>query len=316
MTTFGDAVYQYGGTPVGPLGVGNVYYVIDTGASYYAAYIRDRQGTYKNDGSAIVHTTIQSALDVTVECRNDYIIVQPKNSDYELTTALTLSKKCVHLVCPAGFGNDVGSTNACRLDQNTAGLAVFTVSDASVEIAGFYIKNDPGYTALDLAQNAYAPNIHHNSFIMLYSSTTGEPAIDNVVTGNALNDGGSWGSIERNWFVGAQAFTTLAKIINYHSNCTAGRIRYNEVTIGDGGTVTVAFYNDSVKGSVDYNVFKGGGGAGGGTFGHCVYVNASGSAIGNRATVVAGGIVAGGTDEVSFSDNMNSVGGGAVDDQD
>ena len=244
------------------------------------------------------------------------MIVQPKNTDYELTTALTLSKKCVHLLAPAGLGNDVGSNNACRLDQNTSTLAVFTVSDAAVEIGGFYIKNDPGYTALDLAQNAYAPNIHHNSFIMLYSSTTGEPAIDNVVTGNSLNDGGSWGSIERNWFVGAQSFTTLAKIINYHSNCTAGRIRYNEVTIGDGGTVTCAFYNNSVKGSVDYNVFKSGGGASGGTFTHCVHVHTSGSAIGNRATALEGCIVTGGTDEVSFSDNMNSVAGGAVDDQD
>jgi len=315
MTTFGDGVFQYGGVPVGPLGIGNVYFVIKSTEAYYEEFLRTHQGNY-NDESAIVHTDIQSALDATVECRNDYVIVQPSNSDYELTAALTLSKKCVHLIAPSGLGNDVGATNAVRLDQNTSGLPVFTVSDASVEIAGFYIKNDPGYTAIDLAQNAYAPNIHHNSFIMLYSSTTGEPVIDNVVTGNTLHDGGSWGSIERNWFVGAQAFTTLAKIINYHSNCTAGRIRYNEVTIGDGGTVTCAFYNNSVKGACDYNVFKSGGGAYGGTFTHCVHVHTSGSAVGNRATVEAGEIVTGGTDEKSFSDNMNSVGGGLVDDQD
>ena len=80
--------------------------------------------------------------------------------------------------------------------------------------------------------------------------------------------------------------------------------------------MTCAFYNNSVKGSCDYNVFKSGGGASGGTFTHCVHVHTSGSAVGNRATALEGCIVTGGTDEVSFSDNMNSVAGGAVDDQD
>lgn len=309
-----------GGQAALGLGIGNIYYVIKTSESYYQQFLDDYQGEY-SDGSKMVHPDagtgdgIQTALDATVECRNDYVIVQPSDSDYELTTPLTLSKKCIHLLAPAGLGNEVGSTNAVRLDQNTTGEPVFTVSDASIEIAGFYIKNDPNYTALDLAQNAYAPNIHHNSFIMLYSSTSGEPVIDNVVTGNVLQDGGSWGSIERNWFVGAQSFTTLAKIINLHSNCTAGRVRFNEFTIGDGGTVTCAVYNDSVKGAVDYNVFKSGGGAYGGSFTHCVHVHASGSAVGNRGSATDGTLVSGGTQNLSFSDNINSASGGAIDDE-
>ncbi len=303
-----------GGQVFGSMGVGNVYRVIKSTESYYDQFVADEQFEY-SDGSAAVHTDIQSALDATVDSRNDYVIVQPSDSDYELTLALTLSKKSVHLVCPGGMGNDVGATNAARLDQNSAGLAVFTVSDSSIEIAGFYIKNDPGFTTIDLAQNAYAPNIHHNDFIMLFSGTDGEPVIDNVVVGNSLNDGGSWGSIERNWFVGAQSWTTLAKIINYHSNATAARIRFNEFTIGDGGVVTLAVANDSVKGAVDYNVFKGGGGGSGGTFTHCVDVHASGSAVGNRGTVADSVLVVGGTSDASFSDNMNAVNGGVIDDE-
>ncbi len=297
------------------MGVGNVYWVIKSTESYYADFLELHKGKYI-DGSVKVYTDIQSALDVTVANRNDYVIVQPSQDDYDLTAALTLSKKAVHLICTAGLGNDVGATNAARLDQTTSATPVMTVSAASVEIAGFYIKNFTKITALELAQNAYAPNIHHNNFIMRLGSTDSEPIIDTVVSGNSLNDGGSWGSLERNWFVDASPATTMANIINYHSNVTAGRIKYNEITIGDGMVATIGIKNNSVKGVTDFNTFHTGGGGSGGTFTHCISIHASGSAIGNRGTVADSVLVTGGTNDASFSDNMNGVDGGVIDDAD
>lgn len=110
-----------GGQAALGLGIGNIYYVIKTSESYYQQFLDDYQGEY-SDGSKMVHPDagtgdgIQTALDATVECRNDYVIVQPSDSDYELTTPLTLSKKCIHLLAPAGLGNEVGSTNAVRFE--------------------------------------------------------------------------------------------------------------------------------------------------------------------------------------------------------
>lgn len=312
-----------GGGNLGMLGAGNVYRVIKADEAYYDQFMADHQFEH-SDGSAAVHPDagtgdgIQSALDACVANRNDYVLVQSAASDYDLTAALTLSKKSVHLIGPAGLGNTIGSTNACRLHQNTGATPVFTVSDSSIEIAGFYIKNYSKITTLELAQGTYAPNIHNNSFIMMLASTDSEPIIDNVVTGNTLNDGGAWGAIERNWFtIGAgDTNTTIAKIVNIHTQATTARFQHNEITIGDDVTVTVGVYNDAVKGRTDYNTFGTGGGAYGGTFTHCVHVNASGSAIGNRGTVADSLLVVGGTSDASFSDNMNAVDGGAVDDED
>ena len=290
------------------LGVGNVYWVIKTTEAYYDAFLGDRQRTY-SDGSSAVHTSIQSALDATVECRNDYVIVQPSNSDYDLTAALTMSKKSVHLICPAGLGNDIGATNACRLHQNTAATAVIAVSDASVEIAGFYIKNYQNKAAITLAALSYAPNIHHNTIVMNCTSTTSEPMIAGT------GDAGAWGSIERNWIISQSGDDyTIASIITINSAATAARVCYNEITIGDGATATIGISNAAVKGMTRGNVF---GGAGSDcTWTHCISVNGDGNAIGNRGVVADSILVAGGTNDKSFSDNMNGVDGGVVDDQD
>ena len=126
------------GTPLA-MGIGNVYWVVKATETFYPIFLNKHQFKYE-DGSDSVHTSIQSALNATVECRNDYVIVMPSNSDYDITSVLTMSKKSVHLICPAGLGYDVGATNACRIHQNTASTAIIAVSDSSIEIAGFYLK--------------------------------------------------------------------------------------------------------------------------------------------------------------------------------
>jgi len=318
-----------GGAAAFGMGVGNIYYVVKRTEAFYEQIVAEYSVDYA-DGSnsicpdvgtttssaatALLNTGIQDALDKTVECRNDYVVVWPSNSDYDIGAALTLSKKCVHLVCPAGLGNDIGSTNACRIHQLTAATPVFTVSDSAVEIAGFYVKPYAKVTLLELAQNAYAPNIHHNSLIATgYSSTDGEPVIDTIVTGNTLNDGGSWGALERNWII-VNGNCTIASVIYIHANSTACRVNHNEITLGNQAIGTVGIYNDTTLGSTNFNIFNGGGGTFGGTWTHCVYVNVAGSATGNRGMAADGEIVAGGTANRSFSDNMNSASGGAVDD--
>jgi len=301
------------------LGVGNVYRVIKKSEAYYSQFIADYQGEY-SDGSLIVHPDdgdglgIQSALDACVANRNDYVLVQPSQSDYDLEAALTLSKKSVHLLCPAGLGLERGSTNACRLEQ-TGSYDVFTVSDASIEIAGFYLKHKQNKTAIELATSvagvgSYACNIHHNNIAMNTDSTTCEPLI------NCTGDGGAYGDIHHNWiYASGGNDTTVAVIIAIQASATMAQCNYNEITIGDGMTATVGIQNLATKGMVAYNMF---GGAGSDcTWTHCIQVSGYGNAIGNRCSCAAGGvIVVGGTDEYSFSDNMNSVGGGAIDDQD
>ena len=295
-----------GGSNALGLGIGNVYRVIKTTESYYSQFIADHQFEH-TDGSLAVHTDIQSALDATVEARNDYVVVQPSDSDYDITAALTLSKKSVHLICPAGLGYDVGANNSVRIHQTTAATAIFAVSDAAVEIAGFYLKPYQNVSHLTLAATSYAPNIHHNTFVMNNTSTTGEP----VIAGTG--DGCAWGGIERNWIIsqGGDDYT-IAAIISIQPSATGARVNYNEITIGDGATATVGIYNGATKGMVRGNVFGQAGSDS--TWTHCISIGSYGNAIENRGVVADGILVAGGVQHKSFSDNMNGVDGGVIDD--
>ncbi len=294
-------------------GVGNVYRVIKTSEAYYARFIEDFQGEY-SDGSLIVHADdgsgdgIQAALDACVANRNDYVIVQPSQSDYDLTAVLTLSKKSVHLLCPAGLGLERGATNACRLEQ-TGSADIFAVSGASVEIAGFYLKHKQNTTAIGLVTaGAYAPNIHHNNIAMNTTSTTSEPMI------HAVGDAGAYGDIHHNWIYSSGGNdTTIAAIIVIGASATMAKVTNNEITIGDGLTATVGIQNLATKGMVADNRFGQAGADS--TWTHCIQVSSFGNAIGNRGVVADGILVVGGASDKSFSDNMNGVNGGVIDDE-
>ncbi len=317
ITNFPGGVSSFGNVLMGGLGVGNVYYVVKTAdTAVYQDMIKRYGDERYADGSKILYlataatadVAIQQALDACVECRNDYVVVMPSDSDYDLTAVITLSKKSVHLIAPAGMGNMRGSTNAVRIEQTGSGLAIFAVSDSSIEIAGFYLKPYIGKSHITLAATSYAPNIHHNTFVLKWTSSN-SPAI--VGTGDA----GAWGAIENNWFVSqAGNDQTCASIIDIKSAATAARVNYNDFMIGDGNTATVGIKNLATKGSCNYNTFAGA--ANDGAFTHCIQVSQWGSAIGNRSSISADGeIVTGGVQHKSFSDNMNSVNGGVVDDE-
>ena len=318
ITNYPNGLSSFGGLLFGGLGIGNVYYVVKTAdTAVYQDMLRRYGDERYADGSKILYlataatadVAIQQALDACVECRNDYVVVMPSNSDYDITAAITLSKKSVHLICPAGMGNERGATNAARIEQTTAATAIFTVSDAAIEIAGFYLKPYIGCTHITLtASSCYAPNIHHNTLVLQWT-TSNLPAI--VGTGDA----GAWGSIEKNWFISQGGDDqTCASIISIAAPATGARVNYNDFMIGDGNTATVGILNLATKGSCNYNTFAGA--ANDGAFTHCIQIGAAGSAIGNRSSISADGeIVIGGVQHKSYSDNMNSVNGGVVDDE-
>jgi hypothetical protein len=306
------------GLPVGGLGVGNVYYVVNTSSTDAFAALKTRLGGIKYDDGTYAlcpHTASASAVTLDgfatasgfcVEDRNDYIIVFPSNSTYYIDAAIALNKKGMHLICPAGLGNEIGATNAARIQQITAATACIAVSDASVEIAGFYLKNINSTAAITVAATSYGLNIHHNTFPLIWTSGAQVGAI--VCSG----DGGAWGSIERNWCVSQAGglCTCAAGVIVVEASATACRVKYNEITIGDTQTATIGISNAAVKGRTDYNLFSESGGSGvsdGGTITNCISIHESGSATGNRANVGTGQFASGGTASHSFNDNMDGV---------
>ena len=170
MTTVSDGLFQYGGMPVGlgfPFNIGNIYYVCQEANSSVYDYMwkKYKDRTYDTDGSKILHTTIQGGLDATVANREDYVIVCTDGSDYDLTAALTMTKKGVHLICPGGFTHGGGMPgNAVRIHQNTAATSCITVTADCVEIAGFFFKGMLDSNIVNLSGSRWHDYIHHNFF--------------------------------------------------------------------------------------------------------------------------------------------------------
>jgi hypothetical protein len=304
VTHFPNGLSSFGNVLAGPgglLGVGNIYYVVSTSDTtvYNDLVLRYGGQTYENDGSSILHTSIATALAATVECRNDYVVVQPKNADYDITAALTLNKKNVHLVCPAGISYDIGSNNSVRIEQTTDSLAIFAISDAAIEVAGFYLKPDASASAapFTLAATSYALNIHHNYIVLKGTVASGGASIAGT------GDGGAWGNIERNHCITQVSSSTFPSVIGIASPATGCEVSHNQITIGNGATATVGISNGAVLGNTNYNTFStcgGSGAASGGTITNCVAINASATAIGNRCAVASGGFASGGTAQNSF----------------
>lgn len=299
------------GAPV-TVGGGNTYWVIKSTEAHYAQFLADHPGTY-SDGSAKVYTDIQSALDACVDSRNDYVKVMPSTSDYDITAALTLSKKAVHLICPAGFGYTIGANNACRIHQNGA-FPIMVVSASAVEIAGFYLKNYATKGAIICADGAYGLSIHNNYFAMNLNGVTNEPMIGPYIadtTGDTL----AWSTIERNFLQSqAGANATIAAIIRSNQQATGTRIEFNEIQIGDtNNTATRGIQCLSVKGIVNFNILEAAQtNTGAGVFTKGIEIDASGSVMGNMGAIPTGNLFTGGTDEISAVNNVNGVNGGTI----
>lgn len=314
MSTFPDGLYQYGGVPVGgisSLGVGNVYWVIQTTNDSYQDFVEERQGIYHNDGSWRVHTTIASALTATVAERNDYVIVMPDGADYDITATLTMDKKCVHLICPAGLCYDVGANNAARIHMATADTPIITLTGASCEIAGFYFKNTAstaatGATIYAPAAGGAASNIHHNHFAMTWSGGTNSPSIA------GYSDGLAYSTIHRNRFLTtAGTSATCAAIILDDAGATAVNIDHNDFTIGNTCTCTTCVNNQSVMGTIKWNTATQcgaqSGGMGAGVITNAFTAGTTNGVIGNMGAVPTATLISGGTASQSFCFNWDGI---------
>jgi len=300
------------------LGVGNIYYVCQTTNSTVYADLQKKIGTLQySDGSSALHTTIQSALDATVGNRNDYVIVTPDNTDYDLTAALTMSKRNVHLLCPAGISG-LGASNAARIDQNTADTATITLTGDSCEIAGFWFKSTgnstllstTGHICVPTASTGQAANIHHNYFFMDGSGSDNAPAI------NYYNGGsGNYGNIHHNRF----QFMTPSTTFSYGVYLSSANsiFEFNEILVQNGCTVTWGVRMNGAGGAINYNTFiasRAGGGLSAGAFGGAILIdtNDTTGAVGNKGAVGSGTLIEGGTADTSWCDNRSGVNGGAT----
>ena len=173
---------------------GNVYYVIKADASFYGVFHERYQQTYE-DGTVAVHADdgdglgIQAALDACTANRDDYVLVMPSDSDYDLTVTLTMSKARTHLIAPSGLGKGGMSSNSVRLHQNTAATAMVTMSADTIECAGFFFKGGTGDIII-ISGSRWFVDIHDNFF--------GQSNTDGTDNSGVLGAGAVNGSTIRN----------------------------------------------------------------------------------------------------------------------
>ena len=297
----------------GGLTTGNVYYVIKSTETFYAAFQKDNDFEY-TDRSRSVHTTIQSALDACVANRDDYVIVTPSASDYDITAALTMSKARTHLICPAGLGHRGFPSNAARIHQ-TGAFSHFTVSADTVEIAGFFFKGASGENIIDMSSTRWHAHIHDNFFGM--SATDGS---DNYgINGTGANN---HFSIHDNYFTnylpGAVTGTDndLGSFIflNSASN-TRGLIRDNYFVTGANTEVTAGIQCQGIDIVIDDNIFLetvGSGGSQDGIFTVGIASGVGSMVLRNHFAMDQANEVSGGTADESYTQNFESTSGGTV----
>jgi len=164
--------------------LGRTFYVKKTTDADYGVFKANKNNYY--DGQARVYTSIQSAVNASLDGRCDLIIVGPGKWQEEV---YIVGKRGLRI---KGAGNGLGATEsgACRMrpsdatthyafttksGQSVSGAA-FHVLSRSVEISGFYLDGGGGYTGVYLggglnggitgytSETASGTHIHDNFF--------------------------------------------------------------------------------------------------------------------------------------------------------
>ena len=324
LTNFPNGISSFGLPVLDIVGAGNVYYVCQAAnTNAYALATLRFAGQKYDDGTAMLHTTIQSALDATVENRNDYVIVMPDSSDYDLTAALTMSKARVHLICPAGIGWQGVAPNMARIHQTTATTENIVVTADTVEIAGLFFKGYDG-TAHDapaiirLSGTRWCAHIH-DCFFGVGATAAG--------TGYGLLADGACShfSIHDNYFTNyapgliTGTNNTLTAFIGITSaSSTRGVISNNIVHTGSNTTATSGISCVAVYGIVKDNLIiqdvASGAGADAGVLTNAITLGASTMAFRNLigGAVSATDSLVGGTADASATENFISLNGGTL----
>jgi len=300
-----------------PMTAGRIFYVIGSRTEPAYADLLRRNDKYL-DGVEKVYVGgpgIQSALDACVSKRNDYVIVLPSTVHYDLTTPLIMSKKNVHLLCPAGMGHGVGSTNALLIHQNTANTNIITLTGDSCEIAGFWFRTFTSTTASVIqfseASKGQCANIHHNTFTQQLSGATNGYAISGAAGGS-----GNYSNIHHNRFTVTGNGLTLTHCVKLLT--TQSVFANNDMHAMNGATIGIGVQCVGVGSVIKNNYFyahPSSVGIAASAFGACIYVDATNDStcvIGNIGAVATGTMVQGGTNDVMYSRNFGAVDGGKV----
>jgi hypothetical protein len=140
-------------------------------------FVHPTLGSDANDGLSTDTplATIQAGLDKCRANKDDYVILMPCSTDYDITATLTMSNARVHLVCPTGIGWGGMPGNTARIHMNTAATDFITVTADNVEIAGIFFKADATSTTgniITLSSTRWCANIHDNFFGMYATAAT------------------------------------------------------------------------------------------------------------------------------------------------
>lgn len=310
MSTFPDGVYEYGGVPVGglkKLDMGNIYYCAATTNSL--ATYRFAGKHYTNDGSAMLHSTIQSALDATVTQRNDYVILL---DNFTLAAALTMTKSRVHLISPQGI--KVGGWVGDRSITQGAAADCITVTGNGVEIAGIWFNSYQGSDIIDVG-TTWVINIHHNYFAMGATASSDNYGIVGTATIQP--------SIHHNFFTnhspGAMSGTDndIAAFIGITSGAaTRGYIADNVITTGLNTAVAAAIQWSGCEVIIARNVLwesAAHGASEAGVFTLGISTAADNIIVDNKIGITTGtDAVSGGTSGESYVSNYESASGATV----
>jgi hypothetical protein len=331
FTNFTRGITSLGNVVYGNLGIGNVYIVANTKDTVSYPQVSKRYGRSSySDGSQMFypHTAnaagdtvtlngLQNALNACVSGRNDYVVVMPSSADYDITAALTMTKRNVHLICPAGVGPETGSTNAARIHQNTANTEIIILSALAdgCEIAGLWFKLITSQTTAFMistpaVSTGQCLNLHHNTFNVTASGSTGGGAYGSLAGGS-----GNYTNIHHNrfYFSGAASVAVGVLMIT-----TQSIFAYNDMHAINACTVTIGVECVGVGSIVKYNNFfahRASTGISASAFGAAIVVNASSDdtcVLGNRGCVASGTLVQGGTADTTYSDNRSAVDGGVL----
>ncbi len=222
---------------VGTLGIGNIYYVMQTSNALYDRFISDYQNEY-SDGSLVCHTTIQAGLDAVVSNRNDYVVVMPDSSDYDITAALTITKSRFHIIGAGGIVPNGGMpSNSVRIHATNAN-DIFHITGsnaATVEIAGFFFKCAAEKAGVNTGSvTTWHLDIHDNFVGMATSAGAGAGGIAGTGAANHA-------SIHHNYINGyaPAGSKDAAAMISLGGTSTRSVITENILVAGSGMTYDV-----------------------------------------------------------------------------
>lgn len=132
MTTFGDQLYQNGGSPVAsasPLTAGNEYYVDPT------------NGSDDNDGAAIdrAKATLLAGYNLTTANQNDIVHYISGSSSLTLSAALVWAKSYTHFIGHCAPTRTAQRARIFQLSTLTGASPLLTISASGCRFENFYI---------------------------------------------------------------------------------------------------------------------------------------------------------------------------------